>query len=876
MAEPLIYCEFCLRLIRPKETYRPGYDIVNRKICCFDCLRDRFPGLFVSRMEERRRLRGATGMSPPALEDTEAITVEVPAAGAAMAVSGNAARLDFDRSAECAGAGGEVRSPGAIWGDISSGKTADAAQAAAGPPPVSILGIAACLLRSRAAVSISLGAAIGISAAIVALFLSSVWKAGSQRPGDETSPPFGRNPSGGAGGGLRSAGVETRPGGKTMSPPASAFGEASVEDRLHPSAEETAREGGGAKLAAAVGQGIRGEDAAKRGGEEPIPPAATIAGIIAENAGDVTSLPAAIARLGEYLAAEPNGPMAAAAARKIIELKAEQDARTRTLWRDAAERASALAAEGRINEALAAVEELKKNPGEGEWLAKEGAAKMAILEAEIKAAGARAAEEPAGGTGAASHREAIPSSSPAAGTSGNGIVSRLEDSATGAAGSRRLKMEFYDGFDRCVAKLDLDAAAELARRLDPAAAGMTEAEARAFEEDARSVRSVYEELAAALRARKGSEVTVYAANAPITGVIASCEGDDLVLSRDRAVFSVRLSKMKVSELRGLLGHKRRARAMYVLGAARGEIAETEEALGAAAAEAGDAPWPHLASRLKFRKEQEFLRGLPARIASIELLVKDGGFEKAAAELAAVAASLLDVPQDALPDTMRAQIAELDKKLRKIERSKIVLQNGVSPEGFDGIKTDQISARREDLDIADRGSAWGLKIGSFDDLKRVLIGFEGLEKIIGKDTRVRRATLDLYQTDNSAAEGAVAGLFRLKRRWAPDSGTWLYCDRSEKIRWQIPGASGATDASREPESVVTFDDKRDVWRSWDVTSYVRDVIEGRAPNNGLLLRIVADEPKYHIRFYPEKDLLTRPDPKLRPRLLLEVEKIADRP
>ncbi|MCX7804886.1 MAG: DNRLRE domain-containing protein [Planctomycetota bacterium] len=329
--------------------------------------------------------------------------------------------------------------------------------------------------------------------------------------------------------------------------------------------------------------------------------------------------------------------------------------------------------------------------------------------------------------------------------------------------------------------------------------------------------------------------------------------------------------MKVPELRPLLPRGRHARALYVLGTARGETAETEDNLKAAAAESAEAPWPHLASRLRFRTELAVLNELPARIATIGTLIKSGDFEKASTGLAAVSGAIRALPPESVPEGVRTQVAELEGRLRKVERSRIVLQNGVSPEGFEGIRTDQISAQREDTEISDRGVAWGLKIGSFDDLKRVLIGFEGLEKIAGKETRVRKAVLELYQTDNSAAEGAVVGLFRLKRRWVPNAGTWLCYDQSKKARWQIPGASGATDASREPEATVTFDGKGDLWRSWDITSYVRDVIEGRAPNNGLLLRVIHDEPKYHIRFYPETDLLLRPDPKLRPRLVMDLEK-----
>ncbi|MCX7804179.1 MAG: hypothetical protein N3A38_03210, partial [Planctomycetota bacterium] len=132
MVEPLIYCEFCRRLIRPKEAGKPGYDIVNRKICCYDCLRDRFPVLFASRMEERRRLKEAANIPPPPPADTEAITAEVPVsgcgdaqadAGAFSATPGRSAQPASDLRAEekSTGAAGSPAAAGGTGGSDDSG-----------------------------------------------------------------------------------------------------------------------------------------------------------------------------------------------------------------------------------------------------------------------------------------------------------------------------------------------------------------------------------------------------------------------------------------------------------------------------------------------------------------------------------------------------------------------------------------------------------------------------------------------------------------------------------------------------------------------------------------------------------------------------------
>src|SRR6185295_3976611 len=99
--------------------------------------------------------------------------------------------------------------------------------------------------------------------------------------------------------------------------------------------------------------------------------------------------------------------------------------------------------------------------------------------------------------------------------------------------------------------------------------------------------------------------------------------------------------------------------------------------------------------------------------------------------------------------------------------------------------------------------------------------------------------------------------------------WKNADQRKRIPWDKPGASGPEDAADKPEAQLAFDDQKGQWRSWDVTQYVREIVEGKALNNGLLMRVLKDEPKYDLRFYPEGDLDAKKDAVLRPRLVVEL-------
>jgi hypothetical protein len=207
------------------------------------------------------------------------------------------------------------------------------------------------------------------------------------------------------------------------------------------------------------------------------------------------------------------------------------------------------------------------------------------------------------------------------------------------------------------------------------------------------------------------------------------------------------------------------------------------------------------------------------------------------------------------------------------RSKVVLQNNVSPSSdYVGIITDQIGDYKDIQHQRNVGVQYGLKVGAAGGLQRVLIRFEGLEAAMQK-AKIKKATLELYQIESqeSGYKGASVCIYRLKRPWVPDAGSWLCYDELKKLPWGLPGADGDADIEAKDDARVTLDSKYDQWRSFDVTEYVRDVLTGKRQNYGFLMRVINDEPSHQVRFYPEKDLDAKKDKSLRPRLILEVEK-----
>ena len=220
---------------------------------------------------------------------------------------------------------------------------------------------------------------------------------------------------------------------------------------------------------------------------------------------------------------------------------------------------------------------------------------------------------------------------------------------------------------------------------------------------------------------------------------------------------------------------------------------------------------------------------------------------------------------------RALVESASKLSAATMKQEVVLQNDMQPTpDYAGILIDQITDYRESLDQNNIAVQFGLKVGYDGPLQRMLIRFDGVEAAIGK-AKLKKATLQLYQKESPNYANAAIALIRLKRPWVPGSGTWLSYDKTKKLLWSVRG--GLCDADIEPkeEGRVIIDKNRDVWRAWDVTQYVKDVLTGKQQNFGFLMRVMNNELDYHVRFYPPGDLEGAKDKSLRPRVVLEIEK-----
>jgi hypothetical protein len=227
--------------------------------------------------------------------------------------------------------------------------------------------------------------------------------------------------------------------------------------------------------------------------------------------------------------------------------------------------------------------------------------------------------------------------------------------------------------------------------------------------------------------------------------------------------------------------------------------------------------------------------------------------------------------EALSEVRKKLVSSAEKFVGRAARSRVVLQNGLSPTPeYAGINTDQISQYRDSVKKTDVGVQFGVKVGSSGGVHRILVKFDGLEAAIGH-ARVRKAVFEIYQIESPQSAGSQLALFRIKKPWVPDAGTWLSFDNSGKnADWTIAGCSGDADVESKDEAKLTIDTKKNVWRSFDVTAYVQEVLSGRLPNQGLLMRVINGEPEHQVRFYPETDIDAAKDKTLRPRLILDIE------
>jgi hypothetical protein len=225
----------------------------------------------------------------------------------------------------------------------------------------------------------------------------------------------------------------------------------------------------------------------------------------------------------------------------------------------------------------------------------------------------------------------------------------------------------------------------------------------------------------------------------------------------------------------------------------------------------------------------------------------------------------------LPNQIESVLKDAAGNIGAVQSRRIVLQNGVQPTAkYDGLVTDQISQYSDAQRKTDVGIQNGLKLGASGGLQRGLLKFDGLELHIGQ-ARVKKATLELFQIDSPKSAGANLALYRLKQPWEPDHGSWRsFGAAATGADWSVPGATGRDDIAEHPDAECKLDAQQNVWRAFDVTLYVQDVLNGKWQNNGFLLRLSTDEPTYHVRIHPDVDIAGNRDATRRPRLTLDLE------
>ncbi|MCW8129764.1 MAG: DNRLRE domain-containing protein [Planctomycetota bacterium] len=442
--------------------------------------------------------------------------------------------------------------------------------------------------------------------------------------------------------------------------------------------------------------------------------------------------------------------------------------------------------------------------------------------------------------------------------------------------------KFFKDLDEALAAGDLARAAALCK--PPAdsvlRAGGIEGPAEVldgFGGEVEGLAKAYEAALKAAAAAEGAPVNLPAGMGASRGTLKGVDERNLVVQLDnRAEMKIPVEKLAPLELERLLVKQKvlpaaqYRPAVWLLFLARGG-AEAEPGKWIAEQYAADkrALPPHWRRRVELGRAEARIERAAERMAALRkaLAEKDEGALRAA--LAALKPALAESPES-FTAADRELIAQAEKSAGAGKIKHLVFQNGQQPStDYVGIQIDQINKyyrneERTDVDVHE-----GLKVGSHNDLQRVLIRFDGLEASLGRG-RIRKATLELYQTDATKAAGAVVGLYRLKKPWMPNAGSWKNADQRKRLPWDKPGASGPEDAADQAEAQVTLDDRKELWRSWDVTAYVTEIAAGKAFNHGLLMRVVKDEPKFDLSFYPDGDLDTKKDPILRPRLVVEIE------
>jgi hypothetical protein len=620
-------------------------------------------------------------------------------------------------------------------------------------------------------------------------------------------------------------------------------------------------------------------------GEAPTPAAAEVA---------MAKLQAIVQRADE--------PARSTALNVCRRYEAQVDASARQLARNAAERAEDLAAQQLFDGAVEQVRSAsRKLPEASPWVQRVGRERMAGLvdrwsqerRRQLSAFSARLESELAVGNG--ENVEALVAElshhpeqdfQDLARAYANQLAAlrereerqRREDEVAACAAWPR----FFSAWDAALALRDFGSAVKLcAPEADSALrrGGVAQPEAvlAGFAEEVERVRKLYPLVLKTALKKKNERVQLRLTAGQVDGLIQNVQDGNILLSGgDRIEIRVSPEKLSSEALAVLLADAPRGEYGPALAALRfAESArDTEDrslALSALYQEL-KLPLPVCwAQRFELERRVRWRETLNARLDVLQKAVADGGVPAIRNALSQLRPLLSGGP---LSKAEGALVAEAGKRVGRAQVIQLVFQNGRSPAPeFQGLRIDQIGAYFKIADQCDFELQQGLRVGSSGGLLRVLLRFDGLAEILGRG-RLLKATLELYQPEGAAAPGATVALYALKPAWMPDAGSWQHADRGSKLAWEKPGASGPSDADAQPVAQVILDAQTGLWRSWDLTDYLCDVLDGRRKHAGLLMRIARDEPQFAVRFYPDGGPMTGlDDPALRPRLVVEFEKFA---
>jgi hypothetical protein len=463
---------------------------------------------------------------------------------------------------------------------------------------------------------------------------------------------------------------------------------------------------------------------------------------------------------------------------------------------------------------------------------------------------------------------------------------RLADKQQRDESARKAWGEFFQKFDAAMLKGDLNAAQALCTRPagDPNgplfSGGVSDPRAvlDGLSGDVKSIQALYDTALAHAKESKSDVILMLRKGVRLEGVLDGVEGRQVKLLYHGAQIGANIEEFSAIALTTLIGFDQIAKqnlkpALWALSAYDSPQNGAAEILKQYSAAKLEVPL-HWSERIKLERMKKLTEELDKKLAELNEALAAGESNPDGVKAALDGAQPVIAEyekSEPLNEASRKVVLNAQKLVGSRVHQQIVLQNGVLPTTECAVlSSDQISEYREDQKKVNLPKIYGLKLGSGGGIQRVLFRLDGIESALGR-THLKKATLQFYQIESPSSNGAVVGLFALKRAWNPGAGTWVCYDGVKKLDWTAPGASADADVVTKDEVRVTLDNKHDCWRSFDVTQYVKNVLTGKQQNLGFLLRVVSNEPSFQVWFYPETDLDLKRDKSLRPKLVLDVEK-----